>query len=121
MIVHIVSDNLRKLSQVAFAFDQEHKIITTYDELDEFSNIVILIDEPSAKKYYKNPISLRDFHPKKDTTYVVGKNYPDTPFYEQIPDNEKYDFVYIPLQKPVPLHAEIALSIVLYFAQTSNV
>ncbi len=114
MIVHLVSDNLRKISQIAFAFDQEHKIITIYDELKDFSNIVILMDEKSAKEHYANSISLHDFIPKKDTTYVVGKNYPDTPLYQQIPDKLEYDILYIPLKKSVPLHAEVALAIVLY-------
>lgn len=114
MIVHIVSDNLRKICQIAFGFDQEHKIITTYDELIDFSNIVILMDEKSAKENYSNPISLHDFTPKKDTTYVIGKNYPDTPLHRQIPDKLIYDILYIPLKKSVPLHAEVALAIVLY-------
>ena len=113
MIVHIVSDNLRKICQIAFGFDQEHKIITTYDELKDFSNIVILMDEKSAKEHYPNPISLNDFTPKKDTTYVIGKNYPDTPFHEQIPDG-LYEILYIRFPKPIPIHAENALSIVLY-------
>ena len=114
MIVHIVSDNLRKICQLAFGFDQEHKIITTYDELKDFSNIVILMDEKSAKEHYPHPISLHDFIPKKDTTYVIGKNYPDTPLHQQIPEKLEYDVLYIPLKKPVPLHAEVALAIVLY-------
>ena len=114
MIVHIVSDNLRQICQIAFAFDQEHKIITTYDELKDFSNIVILMDEKSAKENYSNSISLYDFIPKKDTTYVIGKNYPDTPLHKQIPEKLKCDILYIPLEKPVPLHAEIALGIILY-------
>jgi hypothetical protein len=120
MIVHIVSDNLRKISQLAFAFNQEHKIINNYDELKEYSNVTILMDEPSAKEHYKNPISLDDFTPTKDTTYVIGKNYPDTPFHEQISDDKGYDILYIPLLKPVPLHAEIALGIVLYSKEKNN-
>lgn len=114
MIVHKVDDNIRRMTQIAFAFDQEHKIITTFDELKEFSNVVILMDEKSAKEYYKNPISLYNFKPKKDTTYVTGKNYPDTPLHEQIPDDGVYEILYIPLPKPTPIHAENALSIVLY-------
>ncbi len=114
MIVHLVEDNLRRICQIAFAFDQEHKIITTFDELKECKNVAILMDEKSAKEHYKNPISLDDFKPKKDTTFVIGKNYPDTPLHEQIPDSLGYEILYIPLKKPVPLHAEAALSIVLY-------
>lgn len=114
MIVHKVEDNLRRISQIAFGFNQEHKIISSFDELKDYSNIVILMDEKSAKEHYKNPISLNDFKPKKDSTYVIGKNYPDTPLYKQIPDNESYHFLYIPLVKPTPLHAEVALGIVLY-------
>ena len=114
MIVHIVSDNLSKISQLAFAFDQKHEVITLYSDLEKYSNVVILMDEKSAKEKYSNPISLHDFTPKKDTTYVVGKNYPDTPLHEQIPDDKKYDILYIPLSKPTPLHAEVALGIVLY-------
>jgi len=114
MIVHIVSDNLRKICQIAFAFDQEHKIISNYNELTDFSNVVILMDEKSAKEHYANPIPLHDFTPKKDTTYVIGKNYPDTPLHEQIPDDLTCDILYIPLTKPTPLHGEVALAIVLY-------
>lgn len=114
MIVHIVSDNLRKICQLAFAFDQEHKIINNYDELSDYSNVIILMDEKSAKENYKNPITLSDFVPKKDSTYVIGKNYPDTPLHEQIPESNNYEILYIPLTKPTPLHAEAALAIVLY-------
>ena len=114
MIVHIVSDNLRKICQLAFAFDQKHKIINNYDELSDYSNVVILMDEKSVKENYSNPISLHDFKPKKDTTYVIGKNYPDTPLHEQLPDCKNYEILYIPLKKPTPLHAEAALAIVLY-------
>lgn len=114
MIVHITSDNLRKICQLAFAFDQEHKIINSYDELSDYSNIVILMDEKSAKEHYTNPISLNNFIPKKDTTYVIGKNYPDTPLYQQLPESDNYEILYIPLTKPTPLHAEAALAIVLY-------
>jgi len=112
--VHLVSDDLRKICQLAFAFDEEHKIISNYTELEDYSNVTILMDEVSAKKHYKNPISLDNFKPKKDTTYVIGKNYPDTPLHEQIPDDGKYDILYIPLTKPTPLHGEAALAIVLY-------
>lgn len=117
MIVHLVSDNLRKICQLAFAFNQEHKIISNYDELKDYSNVVILMDEKSAKEHYANPISLHDFTPKKDTTYVIGKNYPDTPLHEQIPESSNYEILYIPLTKPTPLHAEAVLSIVLYTIQ----
>jgi len=114
VIVNLVSDDLRKIAQLAFAFDQKHEIINNYDELKDYSNVTILMDETSAKEHYKNPISLDDFIPKKDTTFVIGKNYPDTPLHEQIPDDGKYTILYIPLTKPTPLHAEAALSIVLY-------
>ncbi len=114
MIAHMVDDNLRRLSQIAFAFDQEQKILTKFEELEDYQNVVILMDEKSAKEHYKNPISLDDFKPKKKSTFVIGKNYPDIPFHEQIPDNDSYDILYIPFSKPTPLHAECALSIVLY-------
>ena len=71
------------------------------------------MDEKSAKENYKNSIPLDNFKPKKDTTYVIGKNYPDTPFHEQIPDG-LYEILYIRFPKPIPIHAENALSIVLY-------
>jgi len=118
MIVNIVSDNLRKIAQIAFAFNQEHKIINNYEELKNYSNVVILMDEKSAKEHYTNPISLINFKPKKDTTYVIGKNYPDTPLYEQLSESDNYDILYIPLTKPTPLHAESALAIVLYYCKT---
>jgi len=114
MIAHMVDDNLRRLSQIAFAFNQEQKILTKFEELEDYQNVVILMDEKSAKEHYKNPISLDDFKPKKNSTFVIGKNYPDIPFHEQIPDNDSYEILYIPLTKPTPLHGECALSIVLY-------
>lgn len=114
MIAHMVDDNLRRLSQIAFAFNQEQKILNKFDELKDYENVVILMDEKSAKEHYKNPISLDDFKPKKNTTFVIGKNYPDIQLYEQIPDDDSYDILYIPFSKPTPLHAECALSIVLY-------
>lgn len=120
MIAHLVEDNLRRICQIAFAFDQEHKIITGFDELKDYQNVVILLDEKSAKEHYKNPISLDNFKPKKDTTYVIGKNYPDTPLHEQIPDDGEYAILYIPLTKPTPLHAEVALGIVLHHIQNCS-
>ena len=114
MIAHLVDDNLRRLSQIAFAFNQEQKILNNFEELKDYQNVVILMDEKSAKEHYKNPISLNDFKPKKNSTFVIGKNYPDISFHEQIPDNDSYDILYIPLTKPTPLHGECALSIVLY-------
>ncbi len=114
MIAHMVDDNLRRLSQIAFAFNQEQKILNKFDELKDYENVVILMDEKSAKEHYKNPISLDDFKPKKNNTFVIGKNYPDIQLYEQIPDDDSYDILYIPFSKPTPLHAECALSIVLY-------
>lgn len=114
MIAHMVDDNLRRLSQIAFAFNQEQKILNKFDELKDYENVVILMDEKSAKEHYKNPISLDDFKPKKNNTFVIGKNYPDIQLHEQIPDDNSYDILYIPFSKPTPLHAECALSIVLY-------
>ncbi len=114
MIIHINSDNLNKITQLAFAFNQEHKIINDYSELDKYSNVVILMDETSAINHYKNPTSLDNFKPKKDSTYVIGKNYPDTPLHKQILDDGKFTILYIPLLKPTPLHGECALAILLY-------
>ena len=73
MIVHKVEDNLRRISQIAFGFDQEHKIITSFDELKDYSNVTILMDEKSVKEHLTNAITKVMMMPELIEKYKVLK------------------------------------------------